>query len=76
MCLLLQPTHSNSWWSHQLIIVNTSETGSEEESDSESYRQLEDNIDTTMLEVFGDYDIDTGSDNSDNDSLDTGNMDV
>ena len=56
-----------------LIIVNTSGVWF---GRRESYRQLEDDIDTTMLEVFGDYDTDTGSDNSDNDSLDTGNMDV
>ena len=50
------------------------ESGSEEERDNESYKELED-VDATMLEVFGDYDIQSVSEISDNDSLSSVDMD-
>ena len=42
--------------------------------DNESYKELED-VDATMLEVFGDYDIQSVSEISDNDSLSSVDMD-
>ena len=52
------------------------ESGSEEEErDNESYKELEEDIDATMLEVFGDYDIQSVSEISDNDSLSNVDMD-
>ena len=47
---------------------------SEEERDNESYKELED-VDATTLEVFGDYDIQSVSKISDNDSLSSVDMD-
>ena len=52
------------------------ECGSEEEErDNESYKELEEDIDATMLEVFGDYDIQSVSEISDNDSLSSVDVD-
>ena len=51
------------------------ESGSEEERGNESYKELEKDIDATMLEVFGDYDIQCVSEISDNDSLSSVDMD-
>ena len=48
------------------------ESGSEEERDNESYKKLEEDVDATMLEVFGDYDIQSVSEN---DSLCSVDMD-
>ena len=42
---------------------------------NESYKELEEDIDATMLEVFGDYDIQSVSEISDNDSLSSVDMD-
>ena len=50
------------------------ESGSEEERNNESYKELED-VDATTLEVFGDYDIQSVSEISDNDSLSSVDMD-
>ena len=47
-------------------------SGSEEERDNESYKKLEEDVDATMLEVFGDYDIQSVSEN---DSLCSVDMD-
>ena len=49
-------------------------SGSEEERDNESYKELE-NVDATMLEVVGDDDIQSVSEISDNDSLRSVDMD-
>ena len=46
----------------------------EEERANESYKELEEDVDATMLEVFGDYDIQSVSEISDNDSL--SNVDI
>ena len=52
------------------------ESGSEEEKrGNESYKELEEDIDAMMLEVFGDYDIQSVSEISDNDSLSSVDMD-
>ena len=50
------------------------ESGSEEEGDNEAYKELED-VDATTLEVFGNYDIQSVSEISDNDSLSSVDMD-
>ena len=50
------------------------ESGSEEERDNEAYKELED-VDATTLEVFGNYDIQSVSEISDNDSLSSVDMD-
>lgn len=64
--LLVEPLALTHYCQHQCSLVRKKRVTV---NHTDSYRQLEDDINTTMLEVFGDYDIDTGSDNSDNDSL-------
>ena len=52
-----------------------SESGSEEERHNESYKELEEDVDAMMLEVFGDYGTHSVSEISDNDSLSSVDMD-
>ena len=72
-CNLLSPTPGQITDS---ALSTPLESGSDEEKrGNESYKELEEDIDATMLKVFGDYDIQIVSEISDNDSLSSVDMD-